>query len=335
MSVDLLAPPPPAPITDVTRRDLLRGVGALGAGWVVAGCAPNSDDPAGSGQTRSITHEFGTTEVPATPERIVVVDHAPTLGNLLALGLTPVAAGSYAPTGPQPFHSVLDPLVDGVQPIPAYFAELPLERVAARAPDLILSSGGLDEAGLYERLSGIAPTVPSVFIRTVEDIAASVTDLGATAGRSEQAAHLVDELKADLGPIAESTGETVTFATVYEDGSMVVWVEGTDNAIAEALGLEVVVPDVGEPENDRIPLSAERLPDLTADVLVLRQTLSVVTDAVASEDDALGRIRRDPLWERVRAVQCDRVVLLDRFLFTGGVFGIREAARQLRAEFTQ
>lgn len=31
-------PPAAAPIDDITRRDLLRGTGALGAGWVLAGC---------------------------------------------------------------------------------------------------------------------------------------------------------------------------------------------------------------------------------------------------------------------------------------------------------
>jgi len=66
--------PAPPPIDDITRRDLLRGVGALSAGWALAGCADDGgDDAAGTdaGDSRLVEHPLGSTRIPRRPQRVV------------------------------------------------------------------------------------------------------------------------------------------------------------------------------------------------------------------------------------------------------------------------
>lgn len=87
-------------IDDVTRRGLLRGAGTLGAGWVLAGCGPDGRQataPSPSRRTRTVQDAFGEVQVPADPQRLVVLDRRQTMPLLLSLGVVPVAAGTIDP----------------------------------------------------------------------------------------------------------------------------------------------------------------------------------------------------------------------------------------------
>src|SRR3546814_5080714 len=97
---------------------------------------------------------MGSTEVPAEPERVVVLDSS-FLDASLALGVTPVAATEAIAGSGMPAYlgdAVADMEVVGL------IEEPNLEAIAAQRPDLILGAKVRHEA-LYEELSGIAPTV--------------------------------------------------------------------------------------------------------------------------------------------------------------------------------
>lgn len=122
---------------------------------VTAACGDDDDggQATSAGSTRTITHAMGTTEVPEDPERVVVLD-TPQLDAMVAVGVAPVGATrtDVSPDLPAWLGDVGDVPAVGTIHSPN------LEAIAARDPDLILSSKTRHEE-LYDELSAIAPTV--------------------------------------------------------------------------------------------------------------------------------------------------------------------------------
>ncbi|WP_226365182.1 iron-siderophore ABC transporter substrate-binding protein [Pseudonocardia sp. ICBG162] len=164
------------------------------------GAAPTAL-PAGQGSPepdgvfpRTVTHEMGTTTIPAEPRRIVVISTGQ-LDGLLSLGVVPVGStradqatmvpGYLTAAFPQ-YRAGLAAMADvGLRTDPA------IEAVAAARPDLILANvaGAKD---FYPQLSAIAPTV-----MTRGNGVNWKTDLllvGSALGRAGAAQALVDDL---------------------------------------------------------------------------------------------------------------------------------------------
>ncbi|SIO85503.1 Fe2+-enterobactin ABC transporter substrate-binding protein [Nocardiopsis sp. JB363] len=131
------------------------------------GTDSSSDDPtdtAGDGGTRTVSHVYGETEIPADPTSVVSVSVTST-ATLLSLDV-PVTASSTTSPGPLTddngfFSQWADLAVEReVEPLPG--PEVSLEAVGAAGPDLIVGNGfGADsvDESTYEQLSEIAPTV--------------------------------------------------------------------------------------------------------------------------------------------------------------------------------
>jgi iron complex transport system substrate-binding protein len=145
---------PPRVVDDLTRREFLIGAGLIA---LAPACGSGEGEPSGSGQTRTVRHAMGETEVPASPGRIVAVTGQMDLDALLALGLQPVAAGANFEddTAVNPWSQ--DRLNDDAE-VFRFRPEIDVEQVATFAPDLILGHIGWMEP-VYEQLSEIAPTV--------------------------------------------------------------------------------------------------------------------------------------------------------------------------------
>ncbi|MFF2086082.1 ABC transporter substrate-binding protein [Nocardia sp. NPDC058176] len=142
--------------TIVRTTTNIAGAGVVGADRDTATACPTPSAPDPGGATRTVTHTAGVTEVPADPQRIVVLTSS-ALDAACALGLWERVAGAVTLDGerPQPMYlgyGVLEvPSVGPIgQPDPARIAEL--------KPDLIL--GDIPPAaGGYDALKQIAPTV--------------------------------------------------------------------------------------------------------------------------------------------------------------------------------
>lgn len=111
-----------------------------------------------SGQEFPVTieHKFGTTTIPAKPERVASVDHGG-VGNLLKLGASPVIVRDWRDNFPfttPPWGRDLlttEPVV--------FSGDIDPELIAKSEPDVIIAlASGIDEA-MYEKLSLIAPVV--------------------------------------------------------------------------------------------------------------------------------------------------------------------------------
>lgn len=145
----------------VTRRRLLAAALAIGVGTAVAvtttATASTTPEPAPGAQTRTITHVFGTIEVPADPQRIVSVGYEEQ-ETILHFDKVPILQREY--WGAQPFATWpwSQPYLNGAEP-EVFEGDIPFERIAALEPDLIMATNaGLDRE-TYDRLAEIAPTV--------------------------------------------------------------------------------------------------------------------------------------------------------------------------------
>jgi iron complex transport system substrate-binding protein len=224
-----------------TRRSL---TGALLALLAVTGLAACGDDGDPTGDTSStagaeasafpvsIEHKFGTTEITAEPERIVVVGLVEQ-DALLSLGVVPVATtewfgekpGAIWPWATEKLAGATPPEVltnvDGIQ----------FEKLAALKPDLILGiySGLTPED--YATLSKIAPTVAQPkggidFGVAWQDLTRTV---GKAVGKATEADRVVAGAEAKIAAAKEANpafaGKTALMATNYEG----YWVYGTQD----------------------------------------------------------------------------------------------------------
>lgn len=174
----LLAPPFTnlAPMRP-TCREFLVGVG--GALLVVAapGCGGVGGGEA-SGETRTISHEMGETEVPEDPRRVVVLDPFFSLQTAVEIGVPIV--GSDVHSQAEPFSNVLTRAeTKGIESV-GDARQPDLEKIATFEPDLILATTFVEPP--YDELSQIAPTV--VFADSI-DWKAYVRDVGEATDRTD------------------------------------------------------------------------------------------------------------------------------------------------------
>lgn len=304
----------------------IRAVAALAAAslLVLTGCAtstaPEGSTPAGgTGDSGAfpvtITHAFGTTEIPAKPERVATVSW----GNqeaALALGVVPVG---------MPAVTWGDDDGDGVLPwveaklaemgaeTPTLFDEaegIDFEAVADSNPDVILAAySGMNEDD-YNTLSKIAPVVayPDVAWGTTWQ---DLTIINGTAlGLKDEAEALVDDLTGTLGEMTSEypalDGKTSMFSSFdATDLSQIGFysLEDPRALFLEDLGLtapKAVVDQSATSSEFWITNSTEEIEQF--DDLQLLVTYG--------DDTTVDAMKADPLLSRIPAVQSGAVVVL-------------------------
>ncbi|ORL16043.1 ABC transporter substrate-binding protein [Prescottella equi] len=139
----------------VTRASRLL-IGAIAAAVALTACGSgvDIDSAAQTSSARAVEHARGSTEVPDTPQRVVVLEPVQ-LDTSIALGVVPVGAA----------------VLSEATGVPAYLGEKAasvalagtvaapnVEKIAALMPDLIIGTE-TRHAALYDQLAAIAPTV--------------------------------------------------------------------------------------------------------------------------------------------------------------------------------
>ncbi|WP_245160577.1 iron-siderophore ABC transporter substrate-binding protein [Blastococcus sp. CT_GayMR20] len=296
------------------KSHVLGAVGVVAA-LVLTACGSTSEADPGVEPTvaadalfpRTVQHAMGETEIPAEPERVVVLDTGE-LDSALSLGVTPV--GGVTTDVSTGFLSYLAEGAADVERV-GTIGEPDLEAIAALEPDLILSNKVRHE-DLYDELSRIAPTV---FAERVGAVWEENLLLAAEAlGREEQAEQAVDEYQraaVELGESLDAAGTTVSAVRI---------VEGTIRVYTRASFIGTVLADAGleqlELPTDEVPtfaeLSAEELTQVDADI-VLYSSYGPADDS--GEAAALA----GPLWPRLRAVQEDRALAVEDDVFFTGI----------------
>ncbi|MGQ0773130.1 MAG: iron-siderophore ABC transporter substrate-binding protein [Pseudonocardiales bacterium] len=298
----------PAPIhDDATRRQFLIGGTALAA--LLAGCAstePTPEAPAAStGFPVTISHKYGSTEIPKVPERVIAVGLTEQ-DTLLALGVTPVATREWFGEQPGALWPWARDQAGGATPdVLAY--ELNYEKIVALRPDLILAvSWGITEEE-YPKLSQIAPTVAQSydFVDGGTPWQDQTRIIGRALGQEQRAQELVTAVETRFAESRRAYPQFpgATAVAAYDFGDRQLGIYGPQDPrarILTSLGFEVpprVVELVGN--EFYATISTEQLELLEADVLVW----IVYTEAGPACSPAVARPprRRAPHPTRVAA----------------------------------
>ncbi len=298
------------PVTsDATRR---RFLGLLGAAGLLTACSAGGGGGATGPATRTVTHTFGATEVPATPSRVVALDRRSTLPHLLSLGVTPVGALTHRSIIGSDFPPVVADRVRNVAVVAtAGGADEPnLEAVAALRPDLLLGwTDGIE--AVYPALSAIAPTVPIEM-----DFTDASVGLGAVArvlGRESDAAAVVAGFDERLAEAYAAVGTIGTVSVVLSVGDRQFRVYGPDGSSV----CRWIVDGGGRIAPDQAGVAGETYEDMYVTIspenlgVVTGETLVVLHNTGAAGEAALAELERSPLWPTLPAVRAGRVVRLN------------------------
>lgn len=298
----------------ITRRQFgLGGVGAFAAALGLSACgappvrssAPTASGSAASGFPVSITSALGTATIPSAPKRVVTLGWG-SEDAALALGVKPVgvpvnlsgAADGLTPWAREKF---------GASPPTTYTAttgEVPYEKIAALAPDLILAVYSGVTAAQYAKLSGIAPTVgyPD------KPWATSWTDqldlvgkaLGLTAEAEAARADVSATIEQQAAAHPEFKGLTAIFGSQTQPGSYNLYL--SDDPRMQLLGqLGFTVSDAAtttfthgsSSPSFATVISLELLPKLQTDVLV----------AWYFDDKTATSVSKNPIFAQLPAVK--------------------------------
>ncbi|WP_391560508.1 ABC transporter substrate-binding protein [Robertmurraya sp.] len=139
---------------------------------LLAACGSNEESSTGSDNedaktentSYTVEHAMGTTTIPDTPKKVVILTNEGTEA-LLALGVTPAGAvQSWTANGDPWYAHIADDMKD-VQVVGFETdTQVNLEAIAALQPDLIIGNKMRQES-IYDQLSAIAPTVFSETLR--------------------------------------------------------------------------------------------------------------------------------------------------------------------------
>jgi iron complex transport system substrate-binding protein len=306
----------------LTRRGALGGGLGLAAALGLAACggsdgadgadgtAPAGSASAGAGFPVTVRHAFGSTEIPAAPQRVVSAG-ATQQDVLLALGVVPVGITDWY--GDQPFGTwpwAQDALGDATPTLLSADDGFQLEKIAALTPDLIVATNdGMTKAD-FDKLSAIAPTLPHSgdYGDYAEPWSVQTESIGTALGlRTEARQVVVDVMKtfADARaahPAFEGTKVVLLQNAVY-DGSVIAYQDGFSTEFLTDLGL-VVLPGLDKFAQDAqayIPLEQLSVLD-GADLLIW------ATEKPEDED----KLHQVPGFDQLTAVR------EGRSLYTGG-----------------
>lgn len=279
-------------------------------------CAP---EPAAaeSGGARQVRNADGTeaetAEVPADPERIVVLAGGQ-LDALCALGLQERIVAAALPDGSEEQPSYLGTVVHDV-PGAGDRSSPDLAGIAETHPDLILGSQALTPQ-LYGRLAAIAPTVftgaPGA---TWQD---NLRMVGDATGRADAAGGLVDEFAdqaAEFGAEHDATHYQTSIVQLTEDTMRVYGTANFPASVLTAVGL-------GRPASQRFtdkPYLEVDTADLArANFSVADADIVYVSFASPAAKYRASSVLDSDAWRRLSANQDNRVFIVNNEVWQAG-----------------
>lgn len=292
----------------LTRRTALVGAGgllALGVTGSAKAIGINRQTPTDG--SRSIEHKYGTTEVPADPQRVVTVGYSDQ-DPVLALGVIPVAIRGWLDGEPSAIWPWAQDALDGDPPVVLPGDALNYEQIAGLRPDLIIGAyAGLTEEE-YQTLSGIAPTVAQSagdadYGTPWQEMTRTI---GLALGRERRAAELVIEVEARFATARERHPAFVgaTGVAAYSFGPAEYGFYGPADGRARflaALGFELPAGLANLTGGEFFAeLSRERFDLIEADVVVW----------IIANDGTTQGVEEDPLYRRLAVASEGRDIFL-------------------------
>ncbi|MCW2511532.1 MAG: ABC-type Fe3+-hydroxamate transport system, periplasmic component [Mycobacterium sp.] len=301
-----------APVTSTTR---IAGAGVLGNDRRPdESCAPDPAQLDEGPPTREVRHAAGTTDVPADPQRVVVLS-GDQLDALCALGLQSRIVAAALPDGSDAQPSYLGTVVHDV-PGAGHRTTPDIAAIKAANPDLILGSQALTPEA-YGELSAIAPTVFTGApgpgwqdtLRTV----------GAATGRADAAGRLIDgfEQAADkTGADNDATHYQVSVVQLTENTLRIFGIDDFPASVLGAVGVDRPATQrfKDKPYQEVSTSEVTKSTDFSAadgDVVYLS------FDSPAAKDKAAEVLESDA-WKKLSAVRDNRVFIVNNEVWQTG-----------------
>lgn len=257
----------------------------------------------GASETRKFTHLKGETDIPIEPKRIVTTQW---LGQMLALDVKPVGAGSWTLANPY-----FEGMVDGIDDIGE--GEVSLEKILSLEPDLIIATD--DEEEIYDELSKIAPTILIPWME--HDVNEHLHIVADALGKKEEAEAFIQEFEKVAAEKSKQVtdyvkeDETVLIFRIYPDSFSVYGDRNMGHVFYNALGF--TPPPLIQAEMEKNPgkfnqnkISLEVLPDYSADHMI------VMVNDLKEAEAQLKEIQSTQLWKSLPAVQNNKVYYIEK-----------------------
>lgn len=263
-------------------------------------------------KAKTIVHDFGTTELKKAPKRIVILDNL--YGEILEpLDLTPVGATT-GQEGSQEFSTLFKKHYKDADVVSVGWQKSPdLEKIKELNPDLILMT--VDQEGLYDKLSEIAPTV-GYRINTDENWDYHETSLKVAEifDKRDEMKDALDRMDAKEAVFAENVK-----AKFGDQKLMYLRVTGNDIRYY-AYGHFGYLYDTYKfnraqtfnPEDMYQVIDIDKLKDLNPDLLIVQADSQELLD---------NKLKNTTVWSNLKAVQNNNVIYADYSTYMLG-FGI-------------
>ncbi|MDT9720062.1 ABC transporter substrate-binding protein [Paenibacillus sp. ClWae2A] len=259
---------------------------------------------ANASQTKSFTDPTGTKEIPVTPQRIFSISATT---QLLALGITPVGGLQYEID--QDYY-----LKDAASEVEIAGDYPPnMEAVTALQPDLIITSSFV-ESDVIEQLEKIAPTVIYPWEDNLYDQLRYIGDIVGKKAEAEkwitQHEAKAAERKAEMSTLV-GADQTVAAVEIYKDSFQVAGTRNMGFVLHDLLGLKRmpwVQEEVDKSDGFVVytePQSLEKLPELTADYLIIK-----VNDTQPGSTEFYEKMQESSLWKNLPAVKNGNVFIV-------------------------
>jgi len=305
----------------------------LALSLIVSGCGQSnsnhtSNDPSSTGsenqtppasnngdeEFRTVTHAMGEAQVPAKPQRIVVLTNEGTEA-LLALGIKPIGAVK-SWTG-DPWYAHIASRMEGVTVV-GDESQPNIELIASLQPDLIIGNKMRQEK-VYDQLKNIAPTV---FSETLRGEWQSNFLLYAEAlGLKEEGEKIIADFDRRAADFKSKAGDKLNekvSVVRFMAGKIRIYLEDSFTGIAfSKLGLTRPESQQGYADRFAEEITRERLPEADADRIFYFTYETGDGKGTEMENEVLN----DPLWKSLKAVQNGKAYKVDDAIWNtaGGV----------------
>ena len=306
---------PFAPHARSTRRGLLLGAAGTAAVLGLAACGGGDEDSSAGAKAGgagafpvTVKHAHGSTTIKAAPQRVVTygyTDQDP----VLALGTIPVGTLRWIPQWKRGVGTWAEEALGTAQPKVYSGGTIDFEGIAAARPDLILIVTYALPKGDYDKLSKIAPTVPTVggFPDWGVPWQAATEQIGRALGKPKEARRLVADAEARFAKAKadhpEFAGREVLIVAPGTSGRLSVFAP-TDTRGRFVTSLGFTQPEgVKKATGDQFYayLSSERLDLVDVDALI-----------VLAEDPATRKALLDqPAYQRLSVVRDGRAIVVE------------------------
>ncbi len=287
--------------------------------------APQTEEKADSTEqaestTYTVEHAMGTTEVPATPEKVVILTNEGTEA-LLAMGVTPVGAvKSWLPAEGSDYYAHIMDQMEGVQVVGTE-SEVNVEAIAALQPDLIIGNKMRQEA-IYDQLKAIAPTVFAETLRG--DWKENFKLYSKAINKEEEGTKVLADFDARIDTIAAKADLETEISVVrfMADHTRIYYTDTFSGVIFDQIGfkrpanLEALFADKPEDKFMR-KVGKEGIPEMDGDIIFYFTYEPGDGKATTNETEMIN----DPLWQNLSAVQAGNVHKVDDAIWNtaGGV----------------